>query len=246
MSSSTTGLPPRNPPSQAQQPLSPLAGVLSYLVPGLGQISQGRVGKGLLFLVCVYAMFFYGVYLGSGSVTIGKRTYDVSSNVYLPNAAENNAPDRWPPLAQNLYTRPQFAGQFWVGVAAWPAIFQYLNYKRDDVDRMDGQIDDLKQQIATAEESSPQELPKLEEELRELKRANRHPFFGQFQREPSATAQNALHNASDKRLELAWVYTVIAGVLNILVIYDALAGPAYGSGAAIAAATAAANTENKV
>ena len=29
----------------------------------------------------------------------------------------------------------------------------------------------------------------------------------------------------DKRFDLGWVYTVIAGVLNILVIYDALAGP---------------------
>jgi hypothetical protein len=28
------------------------------------------------------------------------------------------------------------------------------------------------------------------------------------------------------------VYTVIAGVLNVLVIYDALAGPAFGPGAA--------------
>jgi hypothetical protein len=27
-------------------------------------------------------------------------------------------------------------------------------------------------------------------------------------------------------VELGWVYTVIAGVLNILVIYDAVAGPA--------------------
>lgn len=28
--------------------------------------------------------------------------------------------------------------------------------------------------------------------------------------------------------ELAWVYTVIAGMLNILVILDAYAGPAHG------------------
>jgi hypothetical protein len=46
-------------------------------------------------------------------------------------------------------------------------------------------------------------------------------------REPSAEAINAVSNASDKRLELAWVYTVIAGVLNIMVIYDAVAGAAF-------------------
>jgi hypothetical protein len=30
---------------------------------------------------------------------------------------------------------------------------------------------------------------------------------------------------SDKTPDLGWVYTVIAGMLNILVIYDAYAGP---------------------
>jgi hypothetical protein len=28
-------------------------------------------------------------------------------------------------------------------------------------------------------------------------------------------------------MDLGWVYTVIAGVLNIMVIYDAFAGPAF-------------------
>ena len=32
------------------------------------------------------------------------------------------------------------------------------------------------------------------------------------------------------RWDLGWVYTVIAGVLNILVIYDAFAGPAFAEG----------------
>src|SRR5438477_255051 len=31
----------------------------------------------------------------------------------------------------------------------------------------------------------------------------------------------------NKRWDLGWVYTVIAGVLNLLVIYDALAGPLF-------------------
>ncbi len=52
--------------------LQPLPGLLSFLVPGLGQIYQGRVGKGVLFLVCIYALFFYGMYLGSGAVQAGK------------------------------------------------------------------------------------------------------------------------------------------------------------------------------
>src|SRR5215813_5001587 len=84
------------------------AGFLSYLVPGLGQIVQGRVGKGLLFLVCLYGLFFYGMYLGSWS------------NVYLPDVTVVETPPRLfdlfrvPVPVFNVYNRLQFAGQFWI------------------------------------------------------------------------------------------------------------------------------------
>lgn len=181
------------------------AGFLSYLVPGLGQIVQGRVGKGLLFLICIYTLFFYGVYLGTGSVTIDGKTYHVSSNVYLPEAADEPTPggQRLPVLLQNLYARPQFAGQFFVGAAAWPAIYQYLTREDPRHRRFD--------------DDAP------------VEGRRHHSPLGEFMREPDPVAVNAVHNAGDKRLELAWVYTVIAGVLNILVIYDAVAGPAFGA-----------------
>ena len=92
-----------------------------------------------------------------------------------------------PPLANDLYNRPQYLGQFWVGVVAWPALWQYFNY-------------DKNQEPETA--------------------------LGQFERTPSEEALNAVHTEGDKLIDLGWVYTVIAGVLNIMVIYDALAGPA--------------------
>jgi hypothetical protein len=39
---------------------------------------------------------------------------------------------------------------------------------------------------------------------------------------------NELQIDGDKTWDLGWVFTVIAGVLNVLVIYDAFAGPAFG------------------
>jgi hypothetical protein len=190
-----------NPTRQEEQPTYPLAGFLSYLIPGLGQIYQGRIGKGLLFFVCVYTLFFTGTYLGSGTAAIRTsdnpgepevEKYAVTSNVYLPDTAEHNNPFKLPEVLANLYNRPQFAGQFWVGIAAWPAIYQYLNYsKREE----HGQT-----------------------------------FLGDFQRTPSERSLNALHTSGDKLLELAWVFTVIAGVLNVMVIYDAFAGPAFPPG----------------
>jgi hypothetical protein len=221
-----TASPPANPPV-ATRPLAPFAGVLSYLVPGLGQIVQGRVGKGLLFLVCIYTLFFYGLYLGSGAVTIGKRTYRITSNVYLPDTYEDGRNETMPRLLVNLYNRPQFAGQFWVGVAAWPAVWQYLTYNREQAHRLDDEIDSLYRQADNAGDEKAaaeklQEAEKLEQAVR-----HSHPLLGDFQREPSASSINAVQNAGDKRMELAWVYTVIAGVLNIMVIYDAVAGPAF-------------------
>src|SRR5437588_10025689 len=107
--------PPSRPPDYA-----PLAALLSYLIPGLGQIYQGRIGKGLLFLVCVYGLFFYGMALGSWS------------NVYLPDSAKVNRTSNLPRLLLNLYDRPQFLGQFWMGVVVWPGIWQYMMYDEKD------------------------------------------------------------------------------------------------------------------
>jgi TM2 domain-containing membrane protein YozV len=162
------------------------AALLSYLVPGLGQIYQGRVAKGLLFLVCLYGLFFYGMYLGSWK------------NVYLYFGEDNSAR-----LAlergkfSDVIVRMHYFGQFWIGVAAWPALWQHLNY------------DPLQE---------------------------KGPLFGTFQRlpkegsandPPNLGTLNELQRNGDKSWDLGWIYTVIAGVLNILVIYDAYAGPAF-------------------
>ena len=189
---SSAAAPVAHPSAQAGRQFSLLPAVLSYLFPGLGQIYQGRVAKGVLFFVCVYTLFIYGMYLGSGTVTIKGTTYRIIGNVYLPDTSERpngNPFSLKPPTLANIYNRPQFAGQFWVGVAAWPAVWQYLNY-------------DPNAEVGPA------------------------PFYN-FERTPSDETLNAVNVAGDKYIDLGWVYTVIASVLNIMVIYDAFAGPAF-------------------
>lgn len=181
----TEPTPPAGPPFDR---LDPLAGLLSYLVPGLGQITQQRYAKGVLFLVCLYALFGYGLALGGGR------------NVYLPDtvAVRDGLPrdprvPREPAvgslerLGDDLYARPHFAGQFFIGVAAWPAVYQYRTFD-----------------------------PETDE----------GPIFGKFMRTPPGPVLNQLQRDASKTWDLGWVYTVIAGVLNILVICDAVAGPA--------------------
>src|ERR1041385_2857864 len=45
-----------------------LAAFLAWLVPGLGHMYQRRWGKGGLFMTCILATFFYGLWLGGGRV----------------------------------------------------------------------------------------------------------------------------------------------------------------------------------
>jgi uncharacterized protein DUF6677 len=173
---------PSSPPSVVlpAPTYSPLAGLLSYLVPGLGQIYQGRFAKGLLFMVCLYGMFFYGMSLGQWQ------------NVYLPPfkgqpQQQRIAVVRRSPIDTILdFIRP--LGQVWVGVVVWPAIIQAYTYE------------------------NPQD---------------KHPYLGTFMRMPSEEVQKEVLRDSDKTPDVGWMYTVIAGVLNILVIYDAFAGPAF-------------------
>ena len=173
--------PRRGKPAAAPFKLDPFAALLSYVVPGLGQIYQGRVAKGVLFFVGLYGLFFYGMYLGQWS------------NVFLADTADANPAWRLPRVATNLYNRIHFAGQFWIGAAAWPAIW---HYNHDPANAARGPI-------------------------------NNGQFIAKFEAAPSEAELNTLQRDGDKHWDLGWVYTVIAGVLNVLVIYDAFAGPAF-------------------
>ncbi len=153
---------------------SMLAAFLSYLIPGLGQIYQGRYGKGFLFMVCLLGMFLLGQAMGNWQ------------NVYI-HALENNP--RGHGGVSALVNRWHYGGQFWIGIAAWPALWQHFN------------------------------MP--------LPNKDQYPFLHDFQKMPNENDVNAFLVNSDKTPDLGWVYTVVAGMLNILVIYDAYAGPVF-------------------
>src|SRR5438132_564658 len=87
-----------------------LGALLSYLIPGLGQVYQGRIGKGLLFFFGLYTLFFYGMWMGQWR------------NVWLPDVSDmpplEVAGNRLPGIPSSLSYRPQFMAQFWIGVSA--------------------------------------------------------------------------------------------------------------------------------
>lgn len=162
---------------------------LSYLIPGLGQVYQGRIGKGLLFFFGLYGLFFYGMWMGQWR------------NVWLPDVSDQPplevAGSRFTGVPSALWYRPQFLGQFWIGVAAWPGVLQYVYFD-------------------PAKETGPV-----------LGTFQRTPPEGTVNDPPEKITLNKLQREGNKRWDLGWVYTVIAGVLNLLVMYDALAGPMF-------------------
>src|SRR4029079_5553502 len=111
------------------QPTSALAGILSFLVPGLGQMYQGRFGKGLLFFVCLLSLFHVGQAMGNWQ------------NVYVPKQlAEGGgfAGGRFPlggRFVAGLVNRWHYPGQFWIGVAAWPALWQFYDLPLPDAQK---------------------------------------------------------------------------------------------------------------
>jgi hypothetical protein len=117
-------------------------------------------------------------------------------NVWLPDVTDlpevEVAGRQLTGVGKALAYRPQFLGQFWIGVAAWPAVVQYK---------------------FTEPPADPDARPQPT------------PLLGHYMQTPPEAELNDLQRNRDKRWDLGWVYTVIAGVLNVLVMYDALAGP---------------------
>jgi hypothetical protein len=143
------------------------AAFLAWLVPGLGHFYQGRTGKGILYAVCILGLYTMGMVMGEGKV------------VYWRWVNPLNNPERF-----CLY----YLGQFFVGLAALPALVQStLQYFGWDTSG----------------------------------------YFWGLMAEPSQIVLNGIQSRLGKLVEIGTIYTTVAGLLNILAIYDAYEGPAY-------------------
>ena len=87
-----------------------LAAFLAWLVPGLGHVYQGRRGKGLLYFVCILGLFLAGLTMGGGKIVFW----------------------RWVSPFRNFEDfRLWYLAQFWVGLAAFPAVALAERLQRD-------------------------------------------------------------------------------------------------------------------
>lgn len=165
-----------------------LAAFLAWLVPGLGHLYQGRIAKGLLFLICILGTFLAGLFLG-GSSQLGWGRVVYAS---------------WRPEDRRL----PYLCQIGVGLPALPALLQ-ANLVGQDKRAWLGGFMAPPASGAGGYDEAGQSL--------------RNGGFDQFGQPTLATLHKRLH----KFFELGTVYTMIAGLLNLLAIFDAWGGPVF-------------------
>lgn len=174
--------------SESGQPIElkgrELAGVLAWLLPGLGHAYQGRWAKAGLFFVCLMGLYVHGAYLGSQS---GPDGVGVARVVYFEGLNFN---------------RLAFFCQLGIGVPAWPAVIQHVRVSGGNKPLWNGFM------APPAKADAP---------------------YAHDPDQPLAIRAGGgdLHARLHRFFELGTVYTMIAGLLNILAIYDACCGPVF-------------------
>jgi TM2 domain-containing membrane protein YozV len=225
-------------PNRAGIPLKNpgLAALLAWLIPGLGHMYQGRWEKGILFFVCIMGTFFYGISLGSSNVVYtSMRPYDQRYYYYICQAGVGLP--AMPALVQAWLVRREKA-PLWNGWMAPPVMIG--QHVPADWAREQMAIGDVEGDFAEGDfqpnGNDPEKLvyvnyPKgkgRDEFGKPYGYVNDHQDneFKQFQ-------LSIWHYKYSFRYDLGTTFTMVAGLLNILVIFDAFAGPMLGKNLAV-------------
>ena len=171
-----------------------VAAALSWLVPGLGQLWQGRRSKGLLFLVAIGGILLAGLWFGGGKV----------------------AYCLWSPGARRI----EFIGQAGIGAVAVPAVIQSWSLATTGSPLLPG---------------GPFVPPLLRNQpvsAAYAARLERTEPGMTFVRDPTGRqARSTVDELSvwylglGRFFDIGTLYVTIAGLLNLLAVYDAWAGP---------------------
>ncbi len=185
--------PDGGPPIDLKNPW--LAAILSWLLPGLGQIYQGRSFKGGLFMGTILGTFLAGLFMGGGKVVYAS---------WRPGEV------RWPYVCQAA-----------AGLVAMPAVIQSMGLQGSSREPPlgtfmapplgPGQFVSVRyadQLAATDPDIAPDDFFDK-------------PPLRQFK----GDELSLWHRRLGRWFEIGTLYTMLAGMLNILVVYDALSGP---------------------
>jgi hypothetical protein len=172
-----------------------LAAVLSWLVPGLGQLYQGRTLKGWLFMVPLLTAVVAGRVLGGG----------------------RGAYWQWGPADRRL----AFLGQAGIGIVAVPALVQAA--------RLAGPA---REPFLRSQWFAPPLRPGQPVSARYAAAVARTDPSVVFDPPGAANLSRCRvdqlslwHGRLGRLFEIGTLYMVLAGMLNLLVVYDAWSGP---------------------
>ncbi|HMP80604.1 MAG TPA: hypothetical protein PKD54_14210 [Pirellulaceae bacterium] len=177
---------------------------LAWLWPGAGHFYQGRFTKGFVIMICVLSLFTIGLVMGRGRV------------VYA-STAKNDF--RW-----------QYLFQVGVGLPAAPALFQSVKTGGGGdpwfvlCERYPPQFMGGGGQWDAQPFHRVQPDVKLPDHIRTLKDGFMAPPAGPIDPDNNDVL-GMWHSELKHWFEIGTVYTVVAGILNMLAIYDAFNGP---------------------
>ena len=168
-----------------------LAALLTFVLPGAGHIYQGRIGKGIVFCVCVLGLFIYGLVLSSGDVGWGRAMYW-----------------KWTPDDHRFY----FLGQACIGAPALPALIQSNRIQNGEAPLLHGFMAPPISSRYVVNNHGKLEYANLSaESLAEQNNKYNYTF-------------HQIRKSLNKDFELGTLFTTIAGLLNLLVAFDAAGG----------------------
>jgi hypothetical protein len=194
-----------------------IAVLLAWLVPGLGHWYQGRRAKAVLFFLCIFGTFAFGMYLGDGRV------------VYAS----------WRPQDRRL----PYVCQLAVGLPALPALVQANRFDDDALQLEVAERWQRKESLWTdwfeappfvfdrglfeedRSNRNPQARIRLETQLKILNTWNANQTPGALGIDDLSDELDLLNKRLHRYFEFGTVYTMVAGLLNVLVIFDAFSGP---------------------
>jgi hypothetical protein len=210
-----------------------IAVVLGWLIPGAGHLYQGRIAKGLLFMFCILGTFYYGVALGSDrTVYMGFKRANPRAFFYSPPQMFVGLPCL-PALIQGLYMGPGKA-PLWNGYMApplnvgdevpldWAIAQEELGPEKGDF-----RVGDFKRSVnpgyaiySDPHNNGPVALQTLAYEPGAIKAI---PQYEQLRNQYSVW-----NSKYDYKYDLGTLFTMVAGLLNLMVLFDAWGGPGLG------------------
>jgi hypothetical protein len=179
-----------------------VAALLAWLVPGAGHLYQRRYAKGALFMICILSIFIYGLALGGGRCVYASTGQDFRWQYFFQIGA---GAVTFPALVQNAVTKDG-SDPFFVLCERYPGKDQLPHALKDKEFEIIGPDDAY-------------EGPTYKDGFMA-------PPPGPLSQDSEGLDVLAMwHRDMKQMFDVGTLFTIVAGLLNMLVVYDAYAGP---------------------